>query len=279
MSLFAYDDDLIHASEAENGKIYYCVECFLPVKVRRGKHRFPHFYHLRTSPRCRLYSKTEDHLLAQIQLEKSFPDGAIQLERSFLPINRVADLCWEKEKIIFEVQCSPMTPFEAEHRIKDYRSLGYEIVWLLDDKRYNKRILRPTEELLRTHCCYYVSIRQDKIYDQMEILHSGLRAKKGNKFQVDVRRPSLPPKLTDPIPKQIENLIPNCPHHFPGDRLSRAASAAFNPNMAATLEYWRLLEIQYEKNGKKPSAIAEWSNRNVVVPYDQLFQQFLLDIS
>lgn len=276
MALFAFDDDdILHANAAEAGKIYYCIECFLPVKARRGKHRFPHFYHLRSSPRCRLYSKTEDHLLAQIQLQKSFPADALQMERTFLSINRVADLCWEKEKIIFEIQCSPMTPGEAKHRIADYRTAGYEVVWLLDDKRYNKRILRPAEEFLRTHSCYYLAIRQNQIYDQMEVFSLGLRVKKGKRFSIDLQQPRLTPKE---LPKNLPKQIPNCPLYFPGDRLDRAIKSSTHPNIAATLDYWRVLEIEHAKTKKRPSRIVEWLKRNILKPYTQFLDQLIRDM-
>src|SRR5438128_1692203 len=129
MAHYAYDiDDLIYSADAEPGKVYWCLDCYGPVKRRRGKGYFPHFYHISPSPRCRLYSKTEDHLLAQLQLQKKFPQGILQIERPFLTINRVADICWEKEKIVFEIQCSLIKPLEAEERIRDYRALGYEVV-------------------------------------------------------------------------------------------------------------------------------------------------------
>lgn len=281
MSLFACDDDdILPANSAEIGKIYYCHECFLPVKVRRGRHRFPHFYHLKSSPACRLYSKTEDHLLAQIQLQKRFPEGAIQLERSFIEVNRVADLCWEKEKIIFEIQCSPMTPGEALRRISDYRSVGYEVVWLLDDKRYNKRILRPAEEILRRHSCYYMAIRQNLIYDQMEIFSFGLKVKKGKRFSINLQRLCpIAANFPENLPKQIEELIPNCRLYFPGDRLHRAIQSASNPNIRATLDYWRLLEIEIGKQKKKSSYFSENIERNLIKPYTHFIDQLIRNMS
>ncbi len=265
MALYAVDDaDLIHAGHAEPGKVYWCLDCFGPVKKRRGKKPFPHFYHLKPSPQCRLYSKTENHLLAQIQLQKFFPEGVLQIERPFIEIGRVADICWEQEKIVFEVQCSSLTEKEAEMRISDYRSTGYEVVWLLDDKRYNRRVARPGEEYLRRHSAYYLSIQRglnSKYYDQFEIFARGLRVKKGNPMPVDFRKIRLMPRKTFPenlFPKQIIQL--SCIKYFHGDRLHRALQ-----NHILTMQNWRALEIHFAKT--TPSKLKQWLRRHIFAPY------------
>lgn len=188
MAFYAVDqDDMIHASDATPDKVYHCLDCFRPVKKRKGKWKFAHFYHLKSSPSCRLYSKSEDHLVAQMELQKMFPPGDIQLEKPFSQINRIADAFLEKEKIVFEIQCSPITEKEVEMRIRDYGTLGYKVIWLLDDKRYNKRMCRPAEIYLRERLTYYISIKQLKIYDQFEIFSEGKRIKKGQPFFIDLR--------------------------------------------------------------------------------------------
>ena len=272
MALYAVDDDdLIHASDAEPGKIYWCSDCFGPVKKRGGRRRFDHFYHLKTAPSCRLYSKTEDHLLAQLHLQKIFPEGTIQLERPFLKINRVADACWENEKIVFEIQCSQLSEKEAEMRIRDYRSIGYETVWLLDDKRYNKRVIRPEEEYLRRKCTYYLTISSSKTYDQFEIFSSGRRAKRGKQMPVDLqkvlRNPNIPfnPEM---FPKQIIELDSSL--YFFGSRLFKALQ-----NHTLTMQRWRNLEIEAEKANQKPGRFASWLRRYVAIPYVSFLEGLL----
>src|SRR3989338_3811318 len=192
MALYAIEeDDLISAWDAEKGAVYGCLECFGPVKVRKGGGRAPHFYHLNTSPSCRLYSKGEDHLILQLEIQKKFPAGEIEIEKPLIAINRVADLVWERKKIVFEIQCSRLYEAEAEARIKEYKNGGYDIVWILDDRIFNKRTLRPSEKLLRTRPCYFASLKRSStsyFYDQFEIFHKGKRVKKGKQLLIDFNR-------------------------------------------------------------------------------------------
>ena len=138
MALYASDGkDYVFAGDAVVGTSYRCLECHSPVKVRRGRHRLPHFYHLHQSRRCHLHSKSEDHLLLQLQLQKLLAPEKLEIEHPFLEIHRIADLIWEKEKLIFEIQCSSLEAEEAEQRIIDYRKVGFETIWLLDDRIFN----------------------------------------------------------------------------------------------------------------------------------------------
>jgi len=275
MALYAVDDDdLISAGSAEPGKIYWCLDCFGPVKRRRGKSWLPHFYHLKPAPQCRLYSKTEDHLLAQIQLQKLFPEGVLQIERPFLKIHRVADACWEREKIVFEIQCSPLTEKEAEMRIGDYRSAGYEVVWLLDDRRYNKRIARPAEEYLRRRATYYLSIRRrltSVYYDQFELFREGQRVKKGRPMPIDLRNIRRMPKVhfqEELFPKQIIQL--SCVKYFYGDRMHRALQ-----NHRLLMQNWRALEIHLAKASRRPTKLQLWLRRHIAIPYSSLLGKLI----
>ncbi|MBX7067135.1 MAG: hypothetical protein K1X28_07885 [Parachlamydiales bacterium] len=259
MALYAYDEGiLIHAGDAEAEKIYECVNCFRPVRRRKGRCKTPHFYHIQEAPSCRLYSKSEDHLTAQVELEKMFPRGALQIEKPFIEIDRVADLCWEKEKIIFEIQCSQITKVEADSRIRDYKTKGYDVVWLMDDRRYNKRISRPAEEYLRTLSAYYLSIESMEVYDQFEIFSDGKRVRKGRPFPVDLTKVfkrgenEFSPEL---YPKQIIRL--NLERYFYGDRMSRALR--FPEEM--------LREKEIEKNFRKPSRLFVWLKKYLLEPY------------
>lgn len=189
MSLYAVDDgDLIHAAEAEPGKMYSCLDCYGPVKVRCGRMRFSHFYHLKTTPSCRLYSKSENHLLAQLELQRLFPKGALELEKPFPSIQRIADVCWEKEKIVFEIQCSLLSECDAMTRMRDYASVGYRVIWLLDDKKYNRRFCKPGERLLRQEGAYFLQVTPFEVYDQWESFLQEQRIRKSRPIPIDLRR-------------------------------------------------------------------------------------------
>lgn len=280
MALYAADeDDLIFAGHAEKGKVYWCLDCFGPVKRRIGKDRLPHFYHTQSAPHCRLHSKTEDHLRAQLQLQKSFAQGFLKIERPFAQINRVADVCWENAKIVFEIQCSPITEKEASSRIEDYGSQGYEIVWLLDDKRYNKRVIRPAEDFLRRHCTYYVSIHQgltSEYYDQFEIFNENRRVKKGKRQIIDLQKVRTKQGALfqeELFPKQIVQL--NCKKYFINDRTDRAFKAQKNPYALLAMQNWRALEIQLGKDKRKSSRVIRWLKRFFAYPYLALFEKII----
>lgn len=271
MAFFAVDeDDLIYACDATTGKIYWCLECFCPVKKRIGKR--PHFYHLKARPSCRLYSKAENHLLAQLEIQKQFPSGEILIEKPFRDIRRVADACFEKRKIIFEIQSSPITENEVEKRNADYRSIGYETIWFLDDKRYNQRFLRPAESYLRTHGAYYFTIQKGMFtgfYDQFEIFFERKREIKGRALRLNIQKIfERPPLFFDPkmIPEQIVNLKTNV--YLEGDRLHTTLQ-----NRESTLLRWHALERQIAINKKKKFKWSQFLKKYVLDPYLKLLDR------
>lgn len=276
MALYASDgDEFIFAADAATSSAYRCLECSGPVKVRRGRNRIPHFYHLQRSPRCRLYSKSEDHLILQLQLQKILGDETASMERPFFHIHRIADLLWEKEKIAFEIQCSPLDISEAQKRTIDYGKIGYEVVWLLDDRTFNKRFLRPAEEFLRTQSCYYFSFNRTApslFYDQMEIILERKRLKKGLPFKVDLSTPCVKPffEWPDNLPTQIKNRTRQGNRYFRGDLIHRAIQAAIYPAIACNFEKWRKLEIELCKLNRPPGRITEFLKRHLLRPYDKL---------
>lgn len=269
MAFFACDEDdrIIHALLGQKGEIYHCLECFLPVKVRKSRLLSAHFYHIKASPKCRLYSKTEDHMLAQLHLQQLFPPGAIELERPFLNISRIADACWEEKKLIFEVQHSQMEIPEATKRMSDYLGQGYQVVWLLHDKLFNRKMVRPVEAFLRKHPTYYVQIQRGgriSFYDQFEVIAHGRRLKKGKKLAIDLKKPLfLKEKEWGPFcPKQIQDRATPNALYFLGDRLDQALH--FPP---LSLEQWRVMEIELAKKPKKPSRLKIWFRRYILDPY------------
>lgn len=254
MALYALGDGPIAASDADPGREYRCIECAKPVKVRKGKNRIPHFYHLRLSPSCRLYSKSEDHLLLQLQIQDLLPPKEAAIERVFPEIHRVSDVVWEQEKIAFEIQCSMIYPKEVKRRVDEYSSLGFRVVWILDDRVFNKRVLRPSEELLREQNGYYVSFRREKrsfFYDQFEIFNEAKRLKKSRRFWVDLRRPRPFPPIDVPEewPMQVVKRAEVNRPYFPGDLLDRAILSAISIPHALSLQNWAVLEEQFRERG------------------------------
>lgn len=171
MQLFALNEhqQVIEAEQAERKKDYACMECSGPVRVRQGEFRRSHFYHFREAPGCRQASKSLEHLQTQFFL-KDFLDGEVVLEKRFHTINRIADVVWEKEKVIFEVQCSPILAQEVMERNRDYASCGYQVVWILHDARYGGRRMTSAEHYLQRSPHYYTDMDAEGvgvIYDRL----------------------------------------------------------------------------------------------------------------
>lgn len=175
----------VTASAAVRQKIYLCPECHLPVALRCGPLRQAHFYHVRRAATCAQHKKTEEHLGLQLALASSIPVKEVNIERPFLKIHRIADVAWETKKIVFEIQVSPITLQEAEKRCSDYRSEGWELIWILSDRRFNRRKLSAAESYLRDQTCYFSHWPRKEIYDQFEIVRGFRRLYRGPKIQIN----------------------------------------------------------------------------------------------
>jgi len=236
MALFANDDGkTVDAWEALAGKRYQCLECTAFLKVRKTKSRFPHFYHLKAAPSCRLYSKSKEHFRIQLEIQKQIPAAA--LEKQFPAIRRIADVAWEEKRVVFEIQCSAISEEEARAREEEYRSVGYEVVWVLDDRMFNKRRVRPAEAFLRGRSCYFVR-GESWFYDQLEIFVEERRVKRSGPMPVrfsEIRaaRGASWPAVLPPL---VRERAQRSQVYFTGDVLHRA--------LAADLGYWVRLEKQ-----------------------------------
>jgi competence protein CoiA len=281
MAFFALDEEeSVSSWDADPRKIYRCIECAAPVKVRRGKTRIPHFYHLRNAPSCRLYSKSEDHLLLQLQIQKLLPKGKALMEQPIPSINRVSDLLWEEKKIAFEIQCSTLLEAEAEARMREYKSAGYDVVWILDDRVFNKRLLRPAEEFLRRRLCFFASFNRMALslfYDQFEIFQRHQRVKKGTRITIDLQNVYTPsqPKWPPQLPLQIERRIENCSRFFARDLLHRALLSNKFPTFVVSLQNWRMLEARFQEEKKEKNRIKEFLRRWIFEPYLALLDEVL----
>lgn len=85
----------------------------------------------------------------------------VKLELRFPTISRIADAAWEKEKIVFEIQCSPITAEELKSRNQDYKSLGWTPIWIFHEDRYNKRHLTAAEWAVRREAHYFTDIDEE----------------------------------------------------------------------------------------------------------------------
>ena len=167
----------------------------------------------------------------------------------------------------------PLTEKEGEMRVRDYKSGGYDVIWLLDDKRYNKRVVRPAEDYLRKGSAYYMTLRRglsSEYYDQFEVFAEGARVRKGRRMPIDLRNIRRMPKVSfneELFPKQIVQL--NCARYFAGDRMDRALK-----NYTLSMQNWRGLEIQFGKPKPRPSKFREWVWTYIGLPYLDLLRRW-----
>ena len=252
MALYAlYFEDLISANDAPDEGSFYCLECRGPLRIRERRQR-RHFYHIKTSPNCRLYSKSEAHLVLQSSIQNLFPPGEIILERPFLPIRRIADACWEKGKMIFEVQCSPISEKEAQKRTLDYESMGYSLAWLLSDQRFNQPILQAAEKFLREGLCYFARYQKTKkpfFYDQFEIFSDNKKLKKSAPLPINLTHPQKTPKLPENTLQQIlkrssKGLF------FEGDLVCQVIESSSNKLLNGAIQNWAFFEREAEEKQK-----------------------------
>jgi competence protein CoiA len=226
MQLYALDNIVpVVALKAEKGKDYSCPECGAKVRLRGGPSRQMHFYHLSLPKNCRQHQKSLEHLQLQLKLLGVIGQDA-QMEAPFLHVRRIADVAWHAQKIIFEIQCSPISLEEASKRNLDYQRAGYTVVWILHDKQFNSSNVCASENYLRTGPCYYTNIdkaAKGGIYDQFEVIRCNKRLFKGPPLHVSVSKISLIPAfpLDIPLPQIIFDRLRSWKYFAAGDLLDR----------------------------------------------------------
>lgn len=196
------------------------------------------------------------------------------MEKPFLEIARVADLIWERPKIAFEIQCSVISPLEVAQRIVDYRQVGYQVVWILDDRIFNKRKISKSEELMRLTPSYYATLRKQSspiFYDQFEVISQQQRVKKGRKLKVQLQRPYPVPQREWPekqFPNQILKKIARTPVFFYGDLLHKALLAKSVPALAFSMHTLRVTEEFFIRKAiREKSLLTRLITRWILEPF------------
>lgn len=228
MQLFALDQEShpVAARNANKKREYICLECQAAVRCRSGPHRQAHFYHIKPSSTCKLSGKGLEHCQIQCRLRQLLPEGECFLEHRFPELGRIADVAWLPRRLIFEIQCSPISADEIAARNRDYASIGYQVVWILHDNRYNKRRVTEAEQALKDHIHYFTNIdAMDKglFYDQHERIKGSFRFYKSLPFPVDLSQPKEKPL------------------HFAGDLIDRQFLPFETKSLNAVSSFKRLL--------------------------------------
>jgi len=211
MQLYALDQNLnvISARNALKHHKYQCLECQSNLCLRGGLKRQNHFYHLEANRSCRQNGKSMEHLQVQLFLQNQLTEKNCILEKRFQEINRIADVFWISENIVFEVQCSPISSEEIKLRNRDYAKLGIKVIWILHERQFNKARLSGAESYLQRLPHYFTNMNADGrgiIYDFFRLFDKGRKVFGSKRFFVDV---SSLVAVSQSTLKQRKNMIPD----------------------------------------------------------------------
>lgn len=279
MQLYALDfrQQLIFAKNAVKHQDYFCLECQSVIRLRGGMHRQNHFYHTQLNRSCRLSGKSMVHIQAQYFIQNLIPQGESALEMRFPEINRVADVVWVTNRLIFEIQCSSITANEVEARNEDYNSLGYQVVWILHDSRYNQWRMTAAEMILRDRPHYFTNIDLEGkgcVYDQFDVIHKGLRKKVLNPLNVNLSNPRKFDNLQiKNLPKHVETRLKNWPLGFSGDLVDSCISSPSGKLAEDIIKF----ELEYQRASPRTwlGYFKTVIYQMIVRPYKLVFQILL----
>jgi competence protein CoiA len=217
MQIYAIDSlkQLIHVDRAVRGQTYTCPECQKSVRLRGGRFKQLHFFHFDSNP-CRFNNKSQIHLHIQYRLQRLLAPHPVLIEHHFPQIKRIADVVWPLQKIVFEVQVSPITAQEVWERNVDYQKVGYRVVWILHHGHFNRNRVTQAEYALRASPHYFTNMNAHGLgffYDQYAYIRFKRRWK---------RTPPLPIEMSQTYPIDGKRL----PRHFPRERKNWTISFA-----------------------------------------------------
>ncbi len=121
-------------------------------------------------------------------IKAMFPEGSVILEQRFK--GHIADIYWPEKRIVFEVQCSPISYEAAKKRTEDLEKLGLTVIWILHQKTFNKKHLSPSElYFVNKKRSYYTNISQAGegwVFDQEEAIFDFNRLAKSPPREIDL---------------------------------------------------------------------------------------------
>lgn len=282
MQLYSFDVEgkLVNARQALRQTDYQCIECGQTVRLRGGPQRQPHFYHPDPTPFCRQHQKGAVHLQLQSYFFQQLPVGDCQLECSFPSIGRIADVAWHSQKMIFEIQCSPISAEEVLARNRDYQQMGWQVIWILHDHRYNQFRLSAAELALRSSPHFFTNMDQlgsGIIYDQFDVCDRGLRLKRLAPLPVDIRKPFPREAYTElsSTLNLVKERIVSWNLFFSGDLINFFMETSEGDYWDQALEMEKLFYPSLKPLRWHQIPIRLWQ-RGVAKPY-QIFFRFILE--
>jgi len=281
-------DELIFIHQATKHGNYRCLECDQPLGVRRGNLRQPHYYHTQPNLICRQSGKGIPHLLLQHHLRNLLPEGDSKLECRFESIGRIADVVWESRKLVYEIQYSPITVEEVQARNNDYASVGYQVIWVLHDGRYNQHRLSAVEHFLSQSPHYFTNMNEKGegfIYDQLSITLQGIRKYKFPSIAIDLSSPqklhcSEVEELLHELPQIIGKRAQQWTIAFEGDYICHSLNTIRDEGKSVPETIIKSIEqLQQYEESLSTKALADYLKSFVmqwiVVPYQSILRLIL----
>ena len=151
---------------------------------------------------------------------------------------------------------------EVQARNRDYLSVGYEVIWILHEKRFNKQNLSAAELFLRSHPCYFTNIDKKgkgEIYDQFEVLKSSSRLFKGPALSISITQISRLPETAAPdliLPQAVLQRLSNWKCYAQGDLLYRLLQEG---NFEQSAKKMLVMENQLLKEKKAAERLPLWT--------------------
>lgn len=244
------DGSLILARNAKKHHPYECLECKGDVRLRGGLHRQLHFYHFEPSPFCRQHQKGMVHIQLQLHLQSLLGEDCL-LEHQMPEINRIADVAWPAKKVVFEIQFSPISAQEVRERNRDYQKLGWTVVWILHDRRFNQSRHSAAEQWLRTGTHYYTNINETGngiIYDQFDAFHKGWRHYRLKELPIDVKDIKIMKPAYTKI-QLIKTRLEHWPVYFAGDLVDLTHTQSHPEYLQQVHEKEKLIDAEKRKEG------------------------------
>jgi competence protein CoiA len=181
---------LILAQNSQKQTNYVCLICGQNVRFRRRFFFQRHFYHCNTPKQCHARPKSLVHSQVQYQLQQILPGS--QLESRFPKSQRIADVVWWPQYLVFEIQCSNISVRDVLARNMAYKKIGLDVIWILHDQCFNKKKTTPAERALENSPHYFTNIDANGkgyFYDQYSKIINHKRY---------ILSPPLPIDLTTP---------------------------------------------------------------------------------
>lgn len=128
-------------------KDYFCPGCGQSLCLKKGKVMCPHFAHKHLRD-CHFFSENEsvEHLQLKATLYKTISKTEdVRIEKVFPEFGQIADLCIN-DKLILEVQCSPLPIDRLIERTNAYHREGYMVYWLLGKKLWLRKRLNHLQK-------------------------------------------------------------------------------------------------------------------------------------